>query len=139
MTILAFLSILNTFGFSSKADTIDYWHVYYNAKKIKELTYYTDNVITIKSATIKATDSISVFFYRDTHCGDCEINLIVDDIEDAQVVKSTGMGIGNALRFPLTELVSYQQRTGKSQFQVSYFDKLNIYQAKKQKSQLYLR
>ena len=131
MKYLAFVTILAFLSTSAKADTIDYWHVYYNDKKLKELTYYTKNVIIIKSSDIKAKDSIRVFFYRDTPCDDCETSLIVNDNKDAWVVRTTGKGIGNMLRFSLAELLSYKNRTGKSEFQVCYFDKLNMLQAEK--------
>jgi hypothetical protein len=114
-----------------KADTIDYWHVYYNDKKPKELTYYTNNTLIIKSSQIKQGDSIKVFFFRDTPCSDCETNLIVDDINDSRVALSKGKGTGNALSFSLAELLLYKRRTGKDTFQVCYFDKENISQAKK--------
>ena len=127
----ALLTMLTASCFSAKADTSDYWYVYYNTQQLKMLTYYTFNVITIKSTTIKDTDSISVCFYRDTRCDNCETNLIVSDVEDAWVVKRTGKGLGNALTFSLAELVSYQKRTEKSLFQVSYFDDLSSLQARK--------
>jgi hypothetical protein len=131
MKFFAIITILICFSISAKADTIDYWHVYYNNNKLKELTYYTENIIVIKSSDIKAIDSIRVFFYRDTPCDDCETSLIVNDNKDGWVTRTTGRGIGNMLRFSLADLLSYKRRTGKSEFQVCYFDKLNILQAEK--------
>lgn len=131
MKFFAFITFITCFSSSAKADTIDYWHVYHNDKKLKELTYYTKNIIVIKSSDVKAIDCIKVFFYRDTPCDDCETSLVVNDNKDAWVIRTTGKGIGNELRFSLAELLSYKRRTGKSEFQVCYFDKLNMLQAEK--------
>lgn len=88
-------------------------------------------MIIIKSSDIKAIDSIKVFFYHDTPCDNCETSLIVNDNKDALVIRSKGKGIGNVLRFSLAELLSYKRLTGKSEFQICYFDKLNMLQAEK--------
>lgn len=116
---------------AAKADTIEYWHVYYNQKKLKEFNSYTNYKIILKSSQINPGDSIKVYFFRDTPCYDCITNLIVDDVNDKQVVISKGKGTGNALSFSLTEIVSYKKRTGKTIFNVCYFDRMNVFQAMK--------
>lgn len=47
------------------ADTIDYWHVYYNKEKIKECTEFSLPEIVIKSAIVKENDSITIKYYSD--------------------------------------------------------------------------
>lgn len=131
MKVVFALILLTGLGKAAKADTINYWHVYYNGKKLKELTYYTNNTIVIKSPQIRKGDSIRVFFFRDTPCSDCMTNLTVDDINDTRVTISKGKGIGNALSFSLTDILLYKNSTGKNTFQVCYFDKVNMLQAKK--------
>lgn len=120
MKSLALITVLTCFSISAKADTIDYWHVYYNDTKLKELSYYSKTEVLIKCSEIKTVDSIRVFFYRDTRCDICQTSLIVNDNKNARVVKATGKGIGKVLSFSLEELLSYRRQTGESEFQVLF-------------------
>lgn len=125
------LLLFTGFTIAAKADTIDYWHVYYNDKKLTELTYNADKTITIKASQIKDNDSIRVFFFREAPCSECETSLTVNDNNDARVATSKGRGTGKALSFSLADVLLYKRRTGKNTFEVCYFDRLNMYQAMK--------
>jgi hypothetical protein len=51
-----------------KADTCDFWHVYYNDVKIKEFAQYSNNKeITLKIKDIKNTDSLTIMYFNDFH------------------------------------------------------------------------
>lgn len=63
----------------SPADTIDFWHVFYNNKLIKEYNGYNlGNPLIIKIDSIKAEDSITVKFFPDTPCADCDSYLMIE-------------------------------------------------------------
>ena len=65
--------LITTIGLfnSAKADTIDYWHVYYNKIKIKEYNQYSKGEIVLKIKDIKKSDSLTIKYFRDTPCDDC--------------------------------------------------------------------
>lgn len=63
---IIFLILLSLTVTTSKADTIDFWHVYYSNKSIGDFTIYGKNAIILKLKDVKKEDSIKVLFYR-TH------------------------------------------------------------------------
>ncbi len=133
MTTKLTVILILIFGLASKAkaDTIDYWHIYYNNVKIREFNSYGKNEIVIKSDKIKNNDSLKVIYFRDTRCDNCQTMLTVDAQKDIQILKVMGTGISRPIIFSLKSLLLYKQQTGKSYFEVCYTDKENIFQALK--------
>ncbi len=72
MKKLLFLLVITFSVLMAKADTISYWHVYYNDLCIAELNgHFSDTIISIKHADIKKNDSISIIFTNDYQCSYC--------------------------------------------------------------------
>ena len=76
-----FFILLTIFGIAqiAKADTIDFWHVYYNQTKIREFNQYGTHEIILKLDSLKSGDSITVKYFRDTPCFDCATYLTVEN------------------------------------------------------------
>ncbi|MEO6455540.1 MAG: hypothetical protein ABIN97_15780 [Ginsengibacter sp.] len=71
-------------GTISKADTIDYWHVYYNTTMIGDFNDYGENKIIIKRTELKAEDSIKVTFFSDTRSDDMPAILAILNVTDSK-------------------------------------------------------
>jgi hypothetical protein len=74
--LILFISAIGFFN-AVKADTIDYWHVYYNKTKIKEYNQYSKGEITLKIKNIKNKDTLTVRYFRDTPCSDCKTQVVL--------------------------------------------------------------
>ena len=57
------LLLICAFASSSKADTLNYWHVYFNGVKIKEFNEENLGEIKLKLAEIKDEDSITIKYF----------------------------------------------------------------------------
>lgn len=64
------LVVLISLQFQSKADTIDYYHVYFNASVIRKYNEYNKNkpetVITLKKDSLQSGDVIQIRYWNDT-------------------------------------------------------------------------
>ena len=90
---------------SAKGDTIDFWHVYYNDKLIKEFNQVGySNVVVIKNDEIKNTDSITIRFYDDTPCNKCFVSLIVRDEKEDKLKKVDTVGESTIFKLSIKEL-----------------------------------
>jgi len=106
----------------AQPDTIDYWHVRYNGKLIKE---YNANVyqkiIRFKSTQIKTNDIISVAYGNDTPCSSCETELILSDSKKRKHSLTKGKGTFKPLTFSLSDA----QKTGGKVFDIYFHDAYN--------------
>lgn len=107
---------------SARADTIDFWHVYYNNIKIKEFNQYGQNTVILRLGKIKDGDSIVVKYFRDTPCSECLTNLIVQDNQHNIIATGKGTGTFNPIAFPLINLVKINKVTDKNSFTVFYYE-----------------
>ena len=107
---------------TAKADTIDYWHVYYNKIKIRDFTYLSTNDIVLKLDSVKKGDVIVVKYFRDTHCTNCTTRLTVEDEKHHVVATSKGKGGYNPLSFSVNDLVEFKKSTGKDTFEIFYYE-----------------
>jgi hypothetical protein len=95
LLLIFFLAI----GFAdiAKADTIDFWHVYYNGIKIKEFNQYSKGEVSLKLKDIKKTDYLTILYFRDTPCEDCETKVEVEKtqiINGQKLIVAKGTGVG---------------------------------------------
>ncbi|MGG9961265.1 hypothetical protein [Ferruginibacter sp. SUN106] len=120
--LLFIFLIFGVFSQNTKADTIDFWHVYYNKTKIKEFNQFGTNEIIIKLNSIKAGDSLTVRYFRDTPCPDCPSLLTVEDEQHRVFVSSKGMGTFNPVSFSLDALVELKKQGYNQPFEVFYTD-----------------
>jgi hypothetical protein len=123
-TFLVFLTVL---GLSqmTKADTIAYWHVYYNKTKIREFNIYCTHEIILKLDRIKSGDSITVKYFRDTPCSECSTFLAVDYENHYKILTRRGKGTFNPISFSLKDLIKYKKSSNKKYFDIFYFEVQN--------------
>lgn len=69
-----------------KADTIDYWHVFYNNIKLKEFNQYSNGLIRLNFADIKSKDSLKIYYFHDAPCSFCENMLIIENSEHKTIL-----------------------------------------------------
>lgn len=80
--------LLLLFGYNNefKADTIDFYHVYYNNIQIKKFNFHNVNdsnsVIVLKLDSISDIDKIRVKYYSDNNCINCSTSLQIKNRED---------------------------------------------------------
>jgi hypothetical protein len=103
---------------TTKADTTDYWHVYYNKVRIGDYNGPGKKEIVLKRNAIKAGDSIALKYFRDTPCSDCITNLAVEDGKHHVRKRYSGKGTFSPVSFAVTDLL----KTGDAYFEVYYFD-----------------
>jgi hypothetical protein len=118
-----FLILLTILGLSqiTKADTIAYWHIYYNMTKIREFNITGTHEIIIRLDRIKSSDSITVIYFRDTPCSECSTFLTVDH----KILTSKGKGTFNPISFSLTDLIEYKKSSNKNFFDIFYYEVQN--------------
>jgi len=106
----------------AKCDTIDFWHVFYNKKKIGEFDDYSETraKIVIKTSSINDNDSIRVKYFRDTPCDDCHTLLTIEDENNNRVLTSKGKGTFRAVSFAVKDLIEEKKRSGVTSFIVFY-------------------
>jgi hypothetical protein len=131
--IVSLFVTLLLFTSSATADTIDFWHVFYNKIKLKEYNDYSlkssGMVIQLKALGIKPGDSITVRYFRDTPCHDCTTSVLVEDNAHTAVTRATATGTYQPLTFSAVKLLAFAQMTGQTSFTVYYSEKsiwLNI-------------
>ncbi len=107
----------------TKADTIDFWHVYYNNVEIKDYTDYGSiSILTLKLDSIKLTDRITVKFFNDRPCFDCKSFLAIEGLKKKKIILAKGRGTGNPVTFTIKRLLSYKKRFRKNSFGIFYFE-----------------
>ncbi|GAB2833678.1 hypothetical protein [Ferruginibacter profundus] len=119
--VLPFLLIF-AFAQNTKADTIDFWHIYYNQTKIRACNQFGTYQIVLKLNSIKSGDSITVRYFRDTPCSDCPSLLTVEDEKHRVFASSKGMGTFNPVSFSLDALVELKKQGYNEPFEVFYTD-----------------
>lgn len=116
----------------SPIDTIDFWHVFYNNKLIKQYNGYDfGNPLIIKIDSIKQKDSITVKFFRDTPCADCDSYLIIE----YPFLSRTFIAHGTYTFCPLTLSLNKLKKVEKialdrKLFEVYYLDATNNHKIK---------
>ena len=116
--------LISTFGLfsSAKADTIDYWHVYYNNIQIQEFNQYTKGAIVLKIKDIKKTDSLTVKYFRDRPCSDCETQVDIENGRHFVITKGQGLGTFNPIKISIYDLLQYHLKADKEVYEVFYHE-----------------
>lgn len=120
--ILILLWLAIGISLSTKADTIDVWHVFYNAVKIKEFNAYGKHELTLKKDSLKLGDTITIKYFRDTQCSDCITHFTVEDEKHHVFVTSKGKGTFNPISFPIQKLLELKQQGYAQNFEVFYYE-----------------
>lgn len=106
-----------------KADSIDYWHVYYNKTKLKEFNQFNaGQTLVLKTGNIKNDDSIIVQYFRDTPCFDCLTTLSAEDGKHYSVTTNHGKGTLNPVAISLADIHKYKQENGNDYFEIYYHE-----------------
>lgn len=106
-----------------KADTIDYWHVYYNNKRLKEFNQFSNvETLVFKSGKIKTGDSIAVKYFRDTPCFNCTTKLIAEDEENNEAAIGLGAGTFNTISISMADIARYKERNHRAHFKIYYYE-----------------
>ncbi|WP_026209621.1 hypothetical protein [Cytophaga aurantiaca] len=118
LMLLPLLGLVQT----TKADTIDFWHVYYNHTKIQEFNQYGTHEIRLKLESLKSGDSITVKYFRDTPCSRCATYLTVEDEKHHVFVTSSGKGTFNPISFSINKLIELRKQGYMQTFEIFYFE-----------------
>jgi hypothetical protein len=121
ITLILFLTQQSTKAESSvcKIDTIDFWHVYYNKTKIKELNGLEIKQIMLKKKNIKPSDILTIKYFNDTPCSDCATFIVIKDKKNNIIIKKNGKGTSKPISIQLEQLVLSK----KEEFDVFYSEK----------------
>lgn len=90
----------------AKADTTDYWHIYFNDDRIKMCDATHPAELLFIASKIQATDSITVKPSTDTPCYDCKTVLFVENTEGSLIATAVGKGTFNPITFSLKEVAT---------------------------------
>jgi hypothetical protein len=119
------LILLFAFSSEMKADTIDFYHVFYNSSILKKYNQYDlskNNTISIDLHSIKEDDSIKVMYWDDTPCIDCKCYLNVYTRETIKVDSTTIIGAGKLLSIRLFDMRQYCIQNKSNEFKFEYYE-----------------
>jgi len=122
--LIILVSAMGLFS-SAKADTIDYWHIYYNRIKVNEFNQYSKGEIVLKIKNIRSTDSLMVKYFRDTPCVDCETHVTIENEKHFVIIKGKGLGTFNPISISIYDLLQYHLKNGQEVYDVFYHDGQN--------------
>lgn len=106
--------------FQGKCDTITNWQVYLNEDLIAALNVFEEGFeIVLKKENLKLGDSISVNYFRDTPCFNCQSFLSVEDGKHNSITKWTGEGTFTPKIFSVAELL----KSDKEYFEIWYHER----------------
>lgn len=122
-----FFTCLALLWFSPKinADTIDFWHVFYNGVKIHEFNVLSKGKVVLKSSKIKSLDSLTVKYFKDIRCSSCETYLSFENNKSKALVSTQGQGTFDPVKISLLELQRH--------FKTERLKTCNVYYVEKQK------
>jgi hypothetical protein len=92
--------------FASKADTIDYWHVYYNDVIFGKFHQgQMDNELKIQKKEIRKNDFLVVKHHDDTPWHNTKIALVITNEKGITVKTISAIGEGSDLKVELKDLL----------------------------------
>jgi hypothetical protein len=119
--IITFLFLSSIYSVISKADTISFWHVYYNQTKI-EMNQFSSDLVTIKINEIKKTDTITVKYFRDTPDMDCVARVVVESQNHLIVSGGKNFGTSSPINFSVFDILKYYQISKDQNYLVYYYE-----------------
>lgn len=91
---------------NAKADTIDYWHVYYNDVLIKRCNQVSSCRLILNKKDMKNTDSLSFKYCRDTPCFDCPSTIKIENEKDIRQLEEKGIGTCSPIKFSMKDILA---------------------------------
>jgi hypothetical protein len=116
LTLLLFIG----FSYVAKADSTDYFHIYFNDDRIKMADEQHPAALTFNTQKIQETDSITVKPSKNTPCYSCKTFLYVENSKGILLQKATGKGTFNPITFSLKDLIVDGQKP--MDFRVFYIE-----------------
>lgn len=118
----------------SVAYNIDSWQIFYNLKKIGSFDENTEKLtktggrmtIHLVDSTISESDSISIHYWSDTPCEDCNSTLYVIAEHQTVAIRKTAIGNRTPLTFKVKELENFAKSNSITEFDLYYSDKGQI-------------
>ena len=106
----------------ANADTISYWHVYYNDIRIKEFNDFSKAEIVLNVRDIKPNDSLTIMYFRDTPCQDCATEILIKN-GHIIITKGKGEGTFHPIKISVFDLLQYHLKVKKGIYDVFYCEK----------------
>lgn len=107
---------------ASKADTIDFWHIYINDSIFQKSHQGNEGmVITLKRQSIATTDILSVRHYDDTPCINCTVALGIRDVTGLEVKHIDGKE-RDKLAITFKELLEISEKNNSKSFLFSFYE-----------------
>jgi hypothetical protein len=94
-----------SFSYVTKADTTDYFHIYFNDDRIKMANESHPAELIFNVDKIQKTDSITVKPSKDAPCYDYKTFLYVENNQGVLIQTATGKGTFNPITFSLKDVV----------------------------------
>lgn len=131
MKTLILLIFICSFGLLStaKADTISYYHVYYNGTKINDINEYSKGVVILKEADIKMEDSLEIKYFFCAICVDCENHIEIKNERNQVITKGENIEPFNSIRISVYELLIYHRKHKNEFYKVWFHEKPTTRQA----------
>lgn len=105
LKLIMLLVVSSGINLTAKADTVDYCRVFYNKKEIREYPLYSKGEILLKVKDIKENDSLTILYFRDTPCSECETNVIVENKQHFIITQGKGQGTFNPIKISVFDLL----------------------------------
>jgi len=98
------LLLLILFSTYSKARTIANWTIYLNGKKLKTFNTFGNN-IDFKASQLKFGDKLSIQYFDDTRCNDCNYELLIRNGYKGELVSKKFKSETELVELDLTEVI----------------------------------
>lgn len=107
---------------SAKADTIDFWHVYYNNNLIKEFNESSRHSLVRIDNFIKDSDTLAVYFWDDTPCSDCKMSLFIKSWEGNTLKTINVIGETTPFKISLKELLASDEKSNEKAYEFILYE-----------------
>ncbi|MDI1232713.1 MAG: hypothetical protein PSX81_00370 [bacterium] len=117
--ILFLVIFMVGWSFITKADTLDFCHVYYNhLKRWDFINYNGQYKIEIKSVDVKMEDSIQIYYFDDTPCYGCKGEMKVLTETQQCVVNKTM----EYYTYAVNDLLKLYIKNGRKELHIVYLE-----------------
>jgi len=121
-SIVILFSPLYSFA-KNKADTIDYWHVYYNKNVINKFSLIDKNpTVIIQKKLVRSNDVLGIYYGHDSACYECEIGIYIKDDASQKTYLVKSKGVFNILKIPVSKLLAIAKQKNNYDFNLYYYD-----------------
>lgn len=124
--ILFFVFFIFVSSLVTKADTIEYCHVYYNRALRWDFGIYNSHYkISVQINSVQNNDSIQVYYFDDTPCGNCLPELVLQKGNSFKFIAEKEQ----CFSFAVKDLLSFAAEQNSNNVLVLYRESATIKQA----------